>query len=265
MGNRKGECRKNMRFGLCTDIKNVKEVEALGFDYIDGKLNQIALLSEEDFESILKLFDNQKIKMERASLLLPKTLSVMGDAYSEKELRDYLSVAFERMDRLNSKLVVFGSGKSRNFPQTMRWQDAFLSLVKVTRLIGEIASEHSVEIAIEPLNREETNMINTLCEGAALQAEVNLKNVGLLADSYHMRKEGEDFKRILYCSPLLHTHIALKEGRKYPTESTDEVKEFFSLLKEAGYDGTMSIEGKSEDWKSDSVKALKVLRELDKN
>ena len=265
MDNWKGECRKNMRFGLCTDIKNVKEVEQLGFDYIDGKLNQIALLEEEEFESILKLFKNQRLRMERAALLLPKTLSVMGDAYNEKQLRDYLSVAFDRMDKLGCNLVVFGSGKSRNFPPSMRWQDAFLSLVNVTKLIGEIALEHSIEIAIEPLNREETNMINTLCEGAALQAEVNMKNVGLLADSYHMRKEGEDLKRIIYCSPLVHTHIAMKEGRRYPTEAKAEVREFFSVLKEVGYDGTMSIEAKSDDWKSDSIKALKVLRDLARN
>ena len=32
------------------------------------------------------------------------------------------------------------------------------------------------------------------------------------------------------------------------------------MLKASGYNGRMSIEGKSEDWKADSVKALEVLR-----
>ena len=35
-----------MRFGLCTDIRNVKDVQEVGFDYIEGKLNQFALWSE---------------------------------------------------------------------------------------------------------------------------------------------------------------------------------------------------------------------------
>ena len=34
-------------------------------------------------------------------------------------------------------------------------------------------------------------------------------------------------------------------------------------LKASGYDGRMSIEGKSEDWKADSVRALQVLRGYD--
>ena len=41
-----------MRFGLCTDIKKVKEVEELGFDYVEGKLNQLALWPQEEFDEV---------------------------------------------------------------------------------------------------------------------------------------------------------------------------------------------------------------------
>ena len=249
-----------MRFGLCTDIRNVLEVRAAGFDYIEGKLNQFAFWSDEEFESVLKLFEETDLKMETASLLLPKTMSVIGEKYSEVELLTYLDKAFDRMDALGCRLVVFGSGKSRMIPDGMRWQDAFLQLVKVTKLIGTVASEHGIMIAIEPLNRSETNLINSLAEGAALQAEVAMDNVGLLADAYHMRREEEDMIRIILTSPLMHTHIALKDGRRYPTERCEETEEFFTMLKATGYDGRMSIEGKSDDWKSDSEKALAALR-----
>ncbi len=251
-----------MRFGLCTDIKNVLDVEAVGFDYIEGKLNQFALWQEEEFNSVLELFEKTHIKMERACLLLPKSMVVIGKEYDETALLSYLDIAFSRMDKLGCKLVVFGSGKSRRVPDGARWQDSFRELIDVTKLIGEKAKEHGISIAIEPLNRSETNLINTLAEGAALQECVSLDNVGLLADAYHMRSEGEDIGRIALCSPLLHTHIALKDGRRYPTEECEEVKEFLNALKEADYDGTMSIEGKSDDWKEDSKKALSVLRQL---
>ena len=252
-----------MRFGLCTDIRNVKDVQEVGFDYIEGKLNQFALWSEEEFESVLELFSSSTIKMETTSLLLPKTMKVIGREYNEEELLSYLDVAFSRMNKLGSSLVVFGSGKSRMIPDGETWQRSFLSLVEVTKLIGKKAAEYGISIAIEPLNRSETNLINTLSEGAALQAEVALDNVGLLADAFHMRKEEEDMGKISLCSPLLHTHIALKEGRAYPVEKSGEVEEFFQVLKASGYRGRMSIEGKSEDWKADSVRALQVLRGYD--
>ena len=253
-----------MRFGLCTDIRNVKMVEKCGFDYIDGKLNQIAAFSDEEFSSVLSLMETTPLKMERASLLYPKTMALLGDEYDEKAMREYLEKAFKRMNELSCPLVVFGSGKSRMLPEGMKWTEGFLTLVRVTQLTADIASDYGVDIAIETLNRSETNMINTLTEGAALQAVVGRKNVGLLADAYHMRKEGEDMNKIIYCSPLMHTHIALKEGRAFPVEECAEVEEFFDVLKKSSYDGTMSIEGKSENVEEDSVKALTVLRKYDR-
>lgn len=251
-----------MRFGLCADIRNVMEVQEAGYDFIDGKLNQIALWEEEEFRSVLDVMKKASIMMERCALLFPKNMIVIGDKYNEDEMRVYLETAFSRMDALGCRLVVFGSGKSRFVPEGMRWQDAYIQLVSVTRIVGELAAKHGIDVAIEPLNRAETNLINSLAEGAALQADVNLPNVGLLADAYHMRQEGEDMTRILTCGPFMHTHIALKGSRAYPIEKTEEVAEFFRLLKQSGYDGTVSIEGKSGDWKADSVVALKVMREL---
>lgn len=253
-----------MRFGLCTDIRNVKMVEECGFDYIDGKLNQIAAFSDGEFDSVLSLMKTTPLKMERASLLFPKTMALLGKDYDERAMKEYLEKAFRRMNALSCPLVVFGSGKSRMLPGDMKWQDGFLALVSVTQLTADIASRYSIDIAIETLNRNETNMINTLTEGAALQAVVKRSNVGLLADAYHMRMEGEDMKRVVSCSPLKHTHIALREGRAFPTEECDEVKEFFDVLKVSGYDGTMSIEGKSGNVEEDALKALSVLRKYDR-
>ena len=251
-----------MRFGLCADIRNVLEVQDAGYDFIDGKLNQIALWSSEDFDQALSLFGKARIKMECCALLFPKNMIVIGEQYDEKAMREYLEVAFTRMNALGCDLVVFGSGKSRFVPGGMRWRNAYTQLVEVTKLVGKIAATYGIRVAIEPLNRAETNLINSLAEGAALEADVNMPNVGLIADSYHMWQEGEDMGRILTCAPFMHTHIAMKGTRSYPTQATDEVRQFFSLLEEAGYDGTMSIEGKSDDWKADSVKALEVMRGL---
>lgn len=251
-----------IRLGLCTDIANILEAEAVGFDYVEGKLNGIAELGEPEFADALARVRSSAINVERCCLLLPKSMSVIGAVYDERELVAYLHGAFMRMRELGSDLVVFGSGKSRFIPAGMRWQEAFLQLVEVTRTIGLVAKEYGIRIAIEPLNRAETNLINSLAEGAALQAEVGMENVGLLADAFHMRKEGEPIERIGLVAPLMHAHIAMKDGRAYPVLLDEEVVEFFSALKASGYDGTVSIEGKSDDWLRDSVKAIAVMRPL---
>jgi len=252
-----------MRFGLCTDVSLINEVAAVGFDYLEGKLNAIATVSEEEFAKLQGLVDQAPIKVERFCLLFPKSMMVIGKGYDEQAMVAYLHTAFSRMKALGSNLVVFGSGKSRMLTEGMSYQQGFKNLVDVTKIVGGIASEYGIKIAIEALNRDETNMVNSLAEGAALSAMVNLENVGLLADSYHMSCESEPWSIIGDVSPLMHTHIAVKDGRRYPLEATDEVVGFIQALKHSGYDATMSIEGKSEDWKQDSVKALATLRSIE--
>ncbi len=251
-----------IRLGLCTDIMNIRDAEAAGFDYVEGKLNAIAALGDDEFAEALDRVRDAGIGVERCCLLLPKSMAVIGDAYDEPTMTSYLHGAFSRMRELGADIAVFGSGKSRNIPKGVRWQDAFLQLVLVTRTIAHVAKDYGIRIAIEPLNRTETNLVNTLAEGAALQAEVGMENVGLLADAFHMRREGEPIERIALVSPLMHAHIAMREDRSYPVVADEEVTGFFSALKASGYDGSVSIEGKSDDWRGDSVKAISAMRPL---
>ncbi|MGI6438092.1 MAG: sugar phosphate isomerase/epimerase family protein [Sphaerochaeta sp.] len=249
-----------MRFGICIDVTHIHDAARVGFDYVEGKLNTIALLGDDEFNRLVEDVLSSTIAMERCCLLLPKSMQIIGKHYDEKGMEAYLHTAFTRMQILGSNLVVFGSGKSRTFDCSLFWQEAFTQLVTVTKRIGEIAQTYGISVAIEPLNPNETNLINTMKEGAALQAAVGLKNVGLLADAYHMRCVGEPWEVLSEVSPLMHTHIAVLEGRGYPTEASEEVIGFLRELKRSGYQASMSIEGKSDNWQTEGKKALTVLR-----
>ena len=250
-----------MRYGVCIDIARIKECEALGYDYAEGKLNGIAALSESEFSERLELVKSSLIGVEACSLLFPKTMDL--GSVTETELTDYLALAFSRMEKLGASVAVFGSGKSRRIKENERWQEAFVRLVKQARLVCSVAEAYGVMVAVEALHRGETNFINSLAEGAALQAAVNRKNFSIIADLYHVNKENEPLERIALVSPLAHTHIAVQDGRGYPVEPSEEVRLFFQALKDAGYDGRMSIEGSTKDFQGDSVKALRTLRQLE--
>jgi sugar phosphate isomerase/epimerase len=72
-------------------------------------------------------------------------------------------------------------------------------------------------------------------------------NVRLLADLYHMAKEGDtpaDLKAAV--DLLVHVEIAEKEGRTYPGVKGDDFRPFFRVLRDAGYAGAVSIEGRGK-------------------
>lgn len=246
-----------MRYGVCADFSKAVEVKKAGFDYIELPINKIGVMSDEDFEKAYSDFLSVGIKAEACSLLLPKTMVVIGPQYNKKELDDYLTVAFSRMKKMGIKVVSFGSGKSRFVPSGVRYTDAYKELVEVTKHIVDRAKEYDVVVAIEPLNRGETNLINFLTEGSAL---ASLTGASLLADAFHIRKENEPISDILLTSPIAHAHIATLDGRRYPLSLNDEVLEFIKALKDSGYDDRLSIEGKTDDISIDGPKALEVLK-----
>jgi sugar phosphate isomerase/epimerase len=58
--------------------------------------------------------------------------------------------------------------------------------------LGNHASQYHVPLFFEPLNRYETNMVNTVAAGVDLLQRLSTKNVMLLADLFHMNIEEID-------------------------------------------------------------------------
>ena len=66
-----------------------------------------------------------------------------------------------------------------------QWARATQSLAQV----AEHARAANVRLAVEPLNRFETDLVNTVEQGIRLCADVGADNVGLLLDTFHMNIE----------------------------------------------------------------------------
>jgi sugar phosphate isomerase/epimerase len=234
----------------------------LGFDYIEIPLSLIAAYSEEDFLKLRAAVKASSLAVERVNVLFPGTIRLIGPEADKKQIDAYLEGALSRAAALGTTTAVFGSGRCRNIPADYSFWKGYRELVLMTRRIGEIAENYHINIAIEPLNREETNCINSLREGAMLQNDADRDSVGLLADLYHMLRENESIEDLTLIKDLRHTHIALLEGRGFPVKKTDETERFFLALKKIGYRGTMSIEGRTENLESDAAEALRVLRSM---
>lgn len=76
-------------------------------------------------------------------------------------------------------------------------RDQFISLCKK---IASVAGKYGVTIVIEPLNKAESNIINSVAEGAETVKEVNSRNFRLLADIFHMMREKTDRPGLIFPS-----------------------------------------------------------------
>ena len=254
--------RDRMKIGFCAKIDRIGEIAGAGYDYIEMPVTATAAWTEEEFERNLTTLQTAGIPAPAFNVLFPGDIALLSPDTKNETITDYLHRAFSRVQALGGKTVVFGSGKSRMRPEEVSYDAAFRRLIDVTRLIGDAAAKHDIIIVIEPLNRGETNMINSVAEGACLRAAVNHPNVQLLADYYHIALERHDPADLKRLGGIAHCHIATEIGRKAPLEAEPGFSALFSAMKQTGYPGLVSVEGRCDDLSKDGPATVALLKRL---
>lgn len=232
-----------MKIGLCCGAEEAAQARAAGCEYVELNFTKVARQSEEEYAQTARALDQAGLRAEAMNCIIPADFQLysLGD-YSA--LERYLRQGMARAGALGTQVVVFGSSGARRLPPGVEKKDGWEKLIPVYRLVGGIAAQHGVTIAVEPLNYGEDNAINTLREGLEFMRLVGSPGVRLLADMYHMGLNGEDYGDILPAGEdLRHCHIARPEGRLFPLPGDGyDYAPFFAALREIGYAGRLSIE-----------------------
>jgi sugar phosphate isomerase/epimerase len=96
---------------------------------------------------------------------------------------------------------------------------------------------------VEPLNRGECNLVNTVIEGAEAAAQADHPSVRLLVDIFHMLRNGESPDDIIKVgAQVRHAHVAEMAERTAPGVRGDDFRPYLRALKRAGYAGMLTIE-----------------------
>jgi D-psicose/D-tagatose/L-ribulose 3-epimerase len=254
---------RGVQVGLCTPLKDVEAAKAAGFEYLELGTTELASLSDADFESALTRIRQLGLPVPVTNLFLPATLKVTGAAIDRDEQTRYVRQAFARLARLGTGIVVFGSGGARRVPDGFPQDDAFKQLVEFARRAAVEARNHNITIAIEPLRRQETNIINSAAEGLELVKAVDHPNFQLMIDFYHLASEREDPAIVLTAREhIRHLHMANPQGRVFP-QAWDEYDyaPFFANLRRIGYDKRISVEASTKDLPHEAPRAIALLRQ----
>jgi D-psicose/D-tagatose/L-ribulose 3-epimerase len=152
-------------------------------------------------------------------------------------------------------------GKTRflETPERRRqWQLAAANL----REAAKYAADVGVKLAIEPLNRFETDLVNTVDQGLELVQDVGADNVGLLLDTFHMNIEEKDIPAaILRAKGHIVEFHACASDRGTPGEDHLPWPKIAAALAQAGYDGPLIIEAFTPEIR-EIAKAVSIWRPL---
>jgi D-psicose/D-tagatose/L-ribulose 3-epimerase len=247
--------------GVCAGSEDLIKAERWGFDYLEPAAAAIAALSAAEFERVRQQVLASRLRCRSFNSLI-RTMQVVGSEADLDAVSRYLDSALDRCRQLGASVVVWGSASSRNIPPGRSREQTWQEIRRFLARAGDIAKSHGLVIGIEPLRKQESNIINTGAEALRLLDEVKHPNVKRIIDYYHLRMENEDPEILLRAREnIVHLHFANPNGRRWP-RSADEDPEygrFFQLLKQIGYTGGLSIEARGT-FEEDGAASLAFLR-----
>ena len=235
-----------VRIGVCRPPKDLAEAVRFGFDYLEPAAATIAEMDEPAFQAFKSEVFASPIRCESLNSFIRK-LRVVGDDVHEAELEAYVETTLERCRQLGASVVVWGSGSSRDVEEGYSRDRAWEQIRTFLRMAGDIARPKGIVVAIEPLRRKESNILNTGAEALRMVRDAHHPNVKMIIDYFHLREENED-PEIIWTArkQIVHFHFANPHGRVWPAQPSEdsEYAQFFSLVEKIKFRGGISIEAR---------------------
>lgn len=225
--------RKDIDFAIGSSSK-------LGFDIIE-----IPLLNPYNFDATYsrKVLEKNQIQAATSLGLSEDTDISSDDPEKRKNGAKLLSKALEMTFQLGSKYmggVLYSALRKYHAPPT---KNAFQYSSDIIRDLCHKAKKMGIKIGLEPVNRYESNLINTASKALEFIELTECENLCVHLDSYHMNIEESNYREsILQCGRKLgYFHIG-ENHRGYLGKGHINFGEIFSAMKDINYQGPVTFE-----------------------
>lgn len=215
---------------------------AFGFDAVEVFPPSARAFDPRDLK---RLLEQSRLKLAAVGTGAGWVVHKLHLAHPDAEVRaracDFVAGIIDLAGPLGAPAII-GSMQGRvagpdQRPQGLSW------LREALEGLGPRAQQYGVPLLFEPLNRYETNLVNTVADGLALLEPLQTRNVKLLCDLFHMNLEevslAESLRAAGPCAG--HVHFADSNRRAVGFGHTD-MAPVVQALREIGYAGAISAE-----------------------
>lgn len=226
-------------------IKDILEkVSKLGYDGVELALASNEEIDIKELKELLNSFDLEIPVISTGRVFAEHKVSL---SHPDLEIRNR---AIEVMLSLIDIASEFGSkvniGRVRGFINAEEREIVEGRFIETTSHLLSYAKRMKVELILEPINRYETDFINTLQEGLELIERFNklgFDNIGLMPDLFHMNIEEKDITESLKIAKEKISYIHFADSNRYaPGQGHLDFKSVINTLKEIGYNGYVTLE-----------------------
>ena len=234
-----------MEIGLLIgSLDQLEDVAAWGYDYVEISPGLLGIDEESGTiePKALEQIQESPVPVTAMCGFLGRS-KVVGPEIDNTQVHDYVIRLFDAMQQAGVPVIGYGSGGSRFVPDGFSRDRALEQVNDFLQMCADLAEPRGVQVALEPYNYDDANLINTVPEGIEMVQKVNRPAIQLMADFFHMRLNGESFDTLAAAGPyLIHAHIA-EPGRGRPQTNPAEHASYLRTLCEARYYGRVTQTG----------------------
>ncbi|WP_029246802.1 sugar phosphate isomerase/epimerase family protein [Schlesneria paludicola] len=222
-----------------------RQAKELGFDAIELFAPCPDAVSKEELTSLLTSHELQLAAVGTgAGWVKHKLTLTSADAHVRRRAIDFIRSMIDFGGVHGAPAIIgsmqgrWGDGVSKD--QAMTW------LTEALNELGEHARQHGVPLIYEPLNRYETNLVNTVSAGVDLMKSLKSDNVKLLSDLFHMNIEESDLAAAIRGGGPWIGHIHFVDSNRRPAGCGHlNFAPIVAALQQIGYGGYLSAEALS--------------------
>lgn len=239
-----------MKFGVNTLIWSIAfEPGLVPFD----KLKQVAVDGIEvpcfdpvafDAAAVRKSCDDWGMAATMCSICPADASPISDSADDRSRARDHWRRVFECAVGVDAEILAGPSySPVGHLPGRRRTAEEWQHAVEFHSFLGELADDSGIDLAVEPINRFETYFLNTADDAVRFCEEVGHPRVGILLDTFHSNIEDKNVAAAYRdCGRhLKHVHTC-ENDRGTPGSGHVPWLDVFTVLREIGYDGWLTIE-----------------------
>lgn len=215
----------------------------MGFDAVEIAVEDPAVIDANAVEKGLKEFGLQPVV---CAAFGPTRDLTNNDPAIHENCFAYIRSCFDLCNAWDASFLAgpmySAVGKARMVPTEQRKREWDLA-VKNLRLVCEMAEARKLQIALEPLNRFESDLVNTAADVIRLVDDISHPAAKIMLDGFHMNIEEPDIEKAIISTGDKLIHFQVSENyRGTPGTGQTRWDAYKRGLEALNYNGVVSIE-----------------------
>ncbi len=216
-------------------------IKNLGYDAIELGIRNPSDVDASELISLSRRFNLPVAALATGQAYVDEGISLTEpDPGIQQKAVERIKAHIDLGEKLGAPVII---GLIRGNPEKSEAKDALSILTKNMSVCLDYAEEHSTLILLEPVNRYESSLINTLAEGVDFVRRFNSSSIKVLMDTFHMNIEEADMAGSVEDAFRFIGHVhAADSNRLAPGKGHIDFDSIFSRLFSLGYNGYISAE-----------------------